>query len=155
MALRPSAETDRPRVDERFIVDNSVWQRQGQPTVRSAMARLMEAHSPWSILTCPPVVAAAGFSARSGADHDAVCRFLAEFPECEAHPRVALVLGIQNALWGSGLLRSVGAVDTVIAGYAIANDATVVHYDADFDHVGRVRDDFRHSWIAPRGTLDA
>lgn len=118
------------------------------------MARLMGSHSPWSILTCPPVVAKVGFSARSGVDHNAVCRFLAEFPECEA-PGVALVLDIQNALWSGGLLRAVGALDTVIAAYAIANNATVAHYDADYEHVGRVREDFRHVWIAPRGSLDA
>lgn len=118
------------------------------------MDRLMAQHSPWAVLTCPPVVAKVGFSARSGADHDAACQHLAEFPECEAHPSTDLVLAIQNALFNGGLFRAVGALDTVIAAYAIVNGATVVHYDADFEHVATVRDDFRQQWIAPRGSID-
>lgn len=149
------SEVERPLVGDRFVIDNSVWQRQSQPTVRSAMDRLLARHSPWSILTCPPVVAEVGFSARSGDDHDAVRGFLGEFPECEMHPSVALVLDIQNALFNGGLFRAVGAIDTVIAAYAIVNEATVMHYDGDFEHVARVRTDFRHQWIATRGTLDS
>ncbi len=114
----------------------------------------MASHSPWSILTCPPVVAEVGFSARSGRDHDTVCRLLSEFPECEVHPGVALVLDIHNALFHRGLVRAVGATDTVIAAYAIANHATVVHYDSDFEHIQKVYSGFDHSWIAERGTLD-
>lgn len=118
------------------------------------MTQIMATHSPWSMLVCPPVVAEVGFSARSGKDHDTVCRLLAEFPACERHPGTELVLGIQNALFHGGLLRAVGATDTVIAAYAIANEATVLHYDSDFEHVAAVRDDFNHSWIAARGSLD-
>lgn len=148
------ADLRRPRTARRFVIDNSVWQRQRQPAVRAAMDVLLAETSPWSILTCPPVVAEVGFSARNGHDHDAVREFLAAFPECETHPSVALVLSIQGALWDAGLARAVGAVDTIIAAYAIVNEATVVHYDSDFEHVAAVRDDFRHQWIAPRGSLD-
>lgn len=152
--MPPRTDVQRPKITHKFVIDNSVWQRQGQSVVRAAMDRFMARQSPWSILTCPPVVAEVGFSARSGADHDAVRRYLAEFPECEVHPSTDLVLAIQNAVFNGGLFRAVGALDTVIAAYAIANDATVVHYDADFEHVARVREDFRHQWIAPRGSID-
>lgn len=144
----------RPRTSARFIIDNSVWQRLRQPAVRAAMGTIMDSASPWSILTCTTVVAEVGFSARSGRDHDAVRDYLAAFPECETHPSAALVLDVQGAIWQAGLLRAVGAIDTVIAAYAIVNDATVVHYDADFEHVARAWNGFRHQWIAPRGTLD-
>ncbi|MGH3274312.1 MAG: hypothetical protein ACRDNZ_08305 [Streptosporangiaceae bacterium] len=98
--------------------------------------------------------AARSFSARSGTDHDTVRRSLAEFSECERHPSVGLVLDIQNAIFHGGLVRAVGATDTVIAAYAVANDATVIHYDGDFEHVAHVWPAFRHAWIAPRGSLD-
>ncbi len=117
------------------------------------MDQLLARHSPWAMLVCPPVVAEVGFSARSGNDHDAVRKFLGEFADCEIHPSSALVLDIQGALFNSGLVRAVGAVDTVIAAYAVANVATVLHYDHDFEHIGCLREDFRHAWIAPRGTL--
>jgi predicted nucleic acid-binding protein len=145
------AEIDSPRL----LIDNSVWQRQAQPEVRSAMTDLLDSRSPLDILICPPIVAEVGFSARSGPDHDAVRGFLAEFPECDSHPSVDLVLAVQNALFRGGLVRAVGALDTVIAAYAIANDAAVVHYDRDFERVARVWPDFRHTWIAPRGSLTA
>lgn len=153
MNPRPRAEAKRPRVAAGFIVDNSVWQRLSRPAVRAAMAQLTAGHSPWSILVCPPIAAEVGFSARDGADHDAVQAHLSAFPECETHPGTGLVLDIQNALWNGGLRQAVGAADTLIAAYAIANDATVVHYDSDFEHVERVRPDFRHRWIVPRGTV--
>jgi len=36
-----------------------------------------------------------------------------------------------------------------VAAHAIANNATVIQSDGDFEHVARVRSDFRHEWIAP------
>lgn len=138
----------------RFIIDNSVWQRQNQPAVRSAMTNLITIQSPLAVLTCPPVVAEVGFSARNSQDHAAVWRYLGEFPPCLNHPDNDLVLSIQSSLIRRGHLRAVGAIDTLIAAYAIENSATVLHYDSDFEHVAAVRDDFNHSWIAPRGSLD-
>jgi predicted nucleic acid-binding protein len=53
----------------------------------------------------------------------------------ERAPDESLVLDIQSALWGSGLVRPAGAVGILIAGYTIANDATVLTADHDFDHI--------------------
>jgi predicted nucleic acid-binding protein len=61
--------------------------------------------------------------------------------------------GSQNALWNRGLLRAAGAMDTLIAAYAIRNKATLLHYDRDFDHIASPTPDFRHEWIVPRGSL--
>ena len=52
-----------------------------------------------------------------------------------------------------GCVRAVGAMDTLIAAYAILNDAILLHYDREFEFVARVRTDFRHVWVAPRGSL--
>ncbi|MEQ1737888.1 MAG: hypothetical protein ABL886_15955 [Rhodoglobus sp.] len=38
-------------------------------------------------------------------------------------------------------------MDTLIAAYAIKNDATLLHYDRDFDHIGTVVPELRHQWI--------
>lgn len=119
------------------------------------MGQLLGSTNPRSVMTCPEVVAEVGYSARNGTEHNAIKAFLREFPECETAPSVRLVLDIQNALYNSGLVRAVGAVDIVIAAYAIANDAVLVHYDSDFEYVAKVRPDFKHQWIAPRGTLVA
>ena len=60
-------------------------------------------YTPWAILTCPPVVAEVGFSARTAADHAALRQSLAAFPECPRHPPAGLVQEIQHALWAAGL----------------------------------------------------
>jgi predicted nucleic acid-binding protein len=145
----------RGAVAERYLIDNSVWQRQRQPEVKAAMSRLVSARSPRSILVCPPIVAEVGFSARSGADHDAVLHALAAFPDCEEHPTSADLLDLQNALFNSGLVRAAGATDTLIAAYALANDATLVHYDRDYEFLARAEPALRHAWIAPPGSLPA
>ncbi len=138
---------------ERFIVDNSVWGRlRTTPAVRTALTALINAYSPSAIMICPPSVAEYGFSASTGGDHTRVMAQLKAFPECPQAPTSVEVLEMQNRLWNSGLLRAVGAMDTLIAAYALRNDAAVLHYDRDFEHVAAVTPGFRHEWVIPRGT---
>jgi predicted PilT family ATPase len=47
-----------------------------------------------------------------------------------------------------GLVRAAGSLEILIAGYAIANDATVLTADHDFDHIATVSD-LQHEYIAP------
>ena len=78
---------------------------------------------------------------------------LAAFPECVRTPTPHAALKIQNALWVAGRVRAAGTIDTLIAAYALANDATVLHFDSDFDHIATVIPAFRHQWIVPRGSI--
>ncbi len=41
-----------------------------------------------------------------------------------------------------------GAIDILIAGYAIVNDATVLTADHDFDYIARVSD-LQHEYVPP------
>ncbi len=66
----------------------------------------------------------------------------------ERAPDESLVLDIQSALWNSGLVRAAGAMDILIAGYAILNDATVLAADHDFAHIAAVTE-LRHEYVAP------
>lgn len=144
---------ERPAVP-RYLIDNSVWARLAtEPTVKDALTALTASHWAASILVCPPVVAEYGFSARNAGELDILRSELSAFDECNEAPGSDLPNRIQHALWSRGLKRSVGAMDTLIASYAIVNDATVVHYDSDFDHIGSVVGNFRHQWIVLRGTL--
>jgi predicted nucleic acid-binding protein len=137
-----------------YLVDSSVWARiPSSPTVKSAVLDIIASHGPNSIVVCAPVVAEVGFSARNGKDHSDLAAGLSAFSDCAIAPSTEDTLAIQNALWRSGLVRSVGAMDTLIAAYAIANGATVLHFDSDFDHVASVVPAFRHAWIVPRGSV--
>lgn len=70
-----------------------------------------------------------------------------------AHPARAEVLDVQSRLWNGGLLRAAGAMDTLIAAYALKNNAAVLHYDGDFEHIASVVPSFAHKWILPRGSI--
>jgi predicted nucleic acid-binding protein len=138
-----------------FIVDNSVWGRlPTKPDVRRAFEALIGTHRPSSILVCPPVVAEYGFSARTADEHRAIANALTAFAECQIAPDSPLTLDVQFRVWRAGLVRGAGALDTVIAAYALANDATVVHYDRDFEIIARAVPDLKHRWIVPRGSVD-
>ena len=147
---RPTARRTPPR----YLIDNSVWARLStDPEVVVALKQLLDLANPEDVLICPPIAAEVGFSARNGADHTALMEQLTAFTECPEHPASAEVMEIQNKLWNSGLLRAAGAMDTIIAAYALTNDAILVHYDRDYDHIASVMPAFRHQWIAPRGSL--
>lgn len=138
----------------RVLIDASVWSRvPHHGEVRERLRARLDLTRPGDVLICPPVALEVGFSARSGSDHAATRVALAEFDDCGQHPGSADVLEIQNRLWASGKVRAAGVADTLIAAYAIANDAEILHYDSDFDHIAGVIPELRHSWIAPRGSL--
>lgn len=118
-----------------------------------ALKQVLDVANPEDVLICPPIAAEVGFSARNGADHTALMQRLTSFAECSEHPASGEVLEIQNKLWNGGLLRAAGAIDTLIAAYALKNDAIVLHYDRDFDHIATVVPGFRHEWIVPRGSV--
>lgn len=136
-----------------YLIDNSVWARLADPEVAAALKMRLDLVRPDNALICSPIVLEVGFSARTGAEHSALVRFLDAFPGCTSHPDAADVLQIQNKLWNQGLLRAAGAMDTLIAAYAIKNSATLLHYDRDFEHIASVMTDFRQEWIVPQGSI--
>lgn len=143
------------KTEETFLIDHSVWGRLAtRKVVREAFDALIIRSRPTSLLVCPPTVAEYGFSARDAAEHEAIQRALTAFTECTTAPTSSDAMRIQHRLWSSGLVRAAGAFDTVIAAYAIANDATVLHYDRDFEHIAAAVPEFTHRWIVPRGSVD-
>lgn len=101
------------------------------------------------------------YSARSAADCHTILAdnehgkvFLA--PDDEV---ARIAVEIQGLLFDAGIGRAVGVSDLQIAATALRHTGpeqavTVVHYDADFDQVSRVRPDLRARWIVPAGSVD-
>lgn len=136
-----------------LLIDNSVWARLPTSTpVATAFRALVNASPADEILICPPIAAEVGFSARTPDDHSTLMQALLAYRECPITPDTRLTLAIQNALWTHGMLRAAGATDTLIAAYAIANDATVIHYDRDFEHLATATRTLKQRWIIPTGT---
>ncbi|NQX26511.1 VapC toxin family PIN domain ribonuclease [Microbacteriaceae bacterium VKM Ac-2854] len=154
-AFDPGPGPRRPRRPPiRYLVDNSAWARLPRSeAVNNAFRSIALTVSPSNILFSAPTSAEIGYSARDGREHSEMMRQLGAFGAADLAPTAHEVLGIQNALWNAGLVRAVGAMDVVIAAFAIANSATVLHYDSDFEHIRSVIPEFSHRWIVPRGSL--
>jgi predicted nucleic acid-binding protein len=132
-----------------YLVDNSVWSRLvlGDQTITARLRRIERAPSDL-LVTCPPQVLEFCHSARTPEEHALHrSRICLGFP-LERAPDESLVLDLQSRLWSKGLVRAAGAVDILIAGYAIVNDAIVLASDHDFCHIATVSD-LRHEYIAP------
>lgn len=128
-----------------FIVDNSVWWKAGRHPGIASRLRVVSTQD--LILTCPPQVLEYSSSARDAAEHAEFCRDMEVFFPAEEHPGQSDVLAIQRALWASGFVRGAGSMDTLIAAYAIANEAIVLTADRDHDHIAAAVPDFRHEFL--------
>lgn len=134
-----------------YLVDNSVWARlaSGDPEIAARLRRIERAPADLFV-TCPPQVLEFCHSARTPEEHARYRdRISLGFP-LERAPDEATLLDLQGALWSAGLVRSAGAVDLLVAAYALINDATVFTADRDFAHIARVSE-LRHEYIAPSG----
>lgn len=132
-----------------YLVDNSVWARlaSGDPAIRDRLERI--ARSPSDLfVTCPPQVVEFCHSARSPEEHAHYREQISLGFPLERAPDETLAVGIQSALWNAGLVRAAGTVDILIAAYAIANDATVLSADRDFEHIAAVCD-LAYEYVAP------
>ncbi|MFB8227906.1 PIN domain-containing protein [Cellulosimicrobium sp. NPDC055967] len=132
-----------------YLVDNSVWARlaRGDAAVTARLRRVERAPADLFV-TCPPQALEFCHSARTPDEHAFYREQISLGFPLEHAPDESLVLDIQAALWTSGLVRSAGAVDILVAAYAIVNDATVLAADHDFDHIARVSD-LQHEYVAP------
>lgn len=148
----PAARTQKRTM--RFVIDTSVWARLAtSPEVVEELKKIVELVSPIDLLVCPPVALEYGFTTPTGKAHSALTMQLQAFGKCDLHPTQDDVLEIQSLLWTGGLLRAAGAMDTLIAAYAMKNEAAVLHYDRDFEHIATVVPGFSHRWILPRGSI--
>ena len=154
MATRGSQPAALPPKPRRYLIDNSVWARLStDPAVVAALKAIVDLAHPDDVMVCAPIAAEIGFSARTGEGHSVLTSQLTAFAECSEHPTSDDVLQLQNSLWTAGLVRAAGAMDTLIAAYAIKNDAILMHYDRDFEHLASVAPTLRHEWIVPRGSV--
>jgi predicted nucleic acid-binding protein len=135
-----------------FCVDTSAWHHSTRPDV----ARVWRVHLEADELgLCDQVRLEILWSARSSKDYDGLAEELAALRSIaigassferalEVQRRLARVGGLHH--------RSVKIADLIIAAAAEAADATVLHYDADFDRISKVTGQ-PVRWIAPRGSV--
>lgn len=135
-----------------YLIDTSVLTRQRNPSVAAATGPIVAAGL---VAVCAPVMFEIGVTARNPVDHELLMVGLDAFghvPVTDAIQRSAL--DVQSELITRGAHRSVSLVDTLVALTALANDLTVLHYDADFELLAEVVG-CEQQWIVPRGSAEA
>lgn len=132
-----------------YLVDNSVWARlaSGDPFITRRLRHIERAPTDLFV-TCPPQVLEFCHGARTPAEYVRYRESISLGFPLERAPDESLVLDIQSALWNSGLVRAADAMDILIAGYAILNDATVLAADHDFAHIAAVTE-LQYEYVAP------
>lgn len=107
------------------------------PELADWLTRLTEAGL---LATCIPLDLEAGFSATSPTDHQLIMaqrrELLVELPPTSEV--AARACEAQAALAGVSQHRAAGAFDVLIAAFALAYRATVLHHDRDYDIIASV-----------------
>jgi predicted nucleic acid-binding protein len=135
-----------------LLLDNSAWARRAHPTVRERIAEQIEEGG---IGVCLPFLLEAGYSARTGGDHEQLLADLSLLPRINIDTDVErLALEAQSHLAKIGHHR-IPPSDLVIAACAHHAGAGILHYDRDYDVIGeRTNLDFESRWLAPAASLD-
>ena len=132
-----------------FLLDTSVLTRLRSPSILQRIRELDGAGLARTSMTDLEI----GFSARSADEWDRLLAALAAFRQydVEAH-HFDRARQVQRELAGGGL-RGRKVPDLLIAAVAEAASLTVVHYDADFDHIAAVTGQ-PTEWVVERGSID-
>lgn len=138
-----------------FLLDNSVLQRLDRaPAVAASVTNLIGGGD---LLGASDVTRLeAGYSATSSEVHGQVMDgfantlYLLKFADHVGE----VAVGLQRSMFAAGRGRAAGIADLLQAAVAIAHDAVLVHYDADFELLGEVEPRLRQQWVVPRGSVD-
>jgi predicted nucleic acid-binding protein len=136
----------------RFLADTSALVRiLRDETVR---ARWEPQITAGTVAVCPIVELEVLYTARSTANRDELLELLRNAFGWVLMPDRVFdrASHVQATLTELGAHRSAGAVDLLIAATAELHGLTLVHYDRDFDQIGRVTGQ-RAQWLAPPGEI--
>lgn len=135
-----------------YLVDTSVLARASrEPAVQ---AQLLHTSGEGILAVCTGIALEVGFTARNSAEWDAQAADLARFvilnPTAQTHD---IALGIQRALWHAGKVRAAGTTDIISAALAVQYQATILHYDRDFEHIAAAEPRLKQRWVVPAGSI--
>lgn len=133
-----------------FVLDTSVLKRLGRAEVRAVVGPLAARGEIGRPSICDLEV---GYSARTEAEWDQLVGALGAFTPIEtSSTHVRRALQVQRLL-ARRSQRGRKIPDLLIAAAAEELDATVLHYDADFDLIAGVTGQ-SCAWVVPAGTVE-
>lgn len=138
-------------VTPRYIADKSALVRLRYPEVSAVLSPLILAGE---VATCSVIELEILYSARSYQD-----LFQTRATRSRAFPLVQMAQAdfdrateVLEALAQRGLHRAAGIPDLLIAAVAERHTLTVIHYDADYEHVASVTGQ-PMQWVVPPGSV--
>lgn len=138
-----------------LLLDNSAWARLADSSLSQRRAdEIADALLAGRIATCLPFLLEAGYSARSADDHSLLLDELLALPLLHVDEDTEhRAIDAQRQLARAGHHR-LPPVDLILAAIADQRGLGVLHYDADYDTIGKKTDlRFDSVWLAPRGSL--
>jgi predicted nucleic acid-binding protein len=95
-----------------------------------------------------------GYTARGAREHQGVLAGRRRLIQLETVDEIAVrAREVQALMAARGHHRAAGVVDLLTASAAEHYGATVLHYDADFDHIAAVTGQ-PVAWVAPKGSVN-
>ena len=132
------------------LVDTSVLTRLARPSVRDVVEPMARAGQLARPTICDLEV---GYAARNADEWDRLIGALDAFVVVETSAaHVARALQVQRLL-AARSQRGRKLPDLLVAAAAEALNLTVLHYDADFEHISAVTGQ-AHQWVVRAGTVD-
>jgi predicted nucleic acid-binding protein len=132
------------------LVDKSAEVRWHEPSVAAVLDPLLQAGA---LATCAVMDLEALFSARNGPEHARLARARSGFAYLEtSDAMLRRARELQGLLARRGHHRAASSPDLIICAVAEHHEATVLHYDKDFDLIAKVSQvDAR--WVVPPGSI--
>ena len=131
-----------------YLLDSSVVTRLGEPSIVRRIEELDSDGLARATMTDLEI----GFSARNGDDWDRLSAALGAFRRVEVEAHHFDRAGQDQRALAAGGLRGRKVPDRLIAAIAESASLTVLHYDADFDHIASVTGQ-PTEWIVERGSV--
>jgi predicted nucleic acid-binding protein len=135
------------------LLDTSVITRvsHGKPLVKEALKALKDSVGGANIARCTMTDLEYCFSAENERQWDMRAKDLAVYGSVAVESAdFTTALDLQRELARVCLAKRRALI---IAAVAIRKDLTLVHYDADFDHIAKVSH-LKHQWIVAAGAVD-
>lgn len=134
------------------LIDTSTFARRRDPGVAQKVADLVLQRA---AATCVTIDLEAGYSGRSADDVRliSVQRRLYYVNLSVTEQIADRARQVQLTMAQRGHHRAAGIVDLLTAAIAEHHGASILHYDADFEHIAAVTGQAQH-WVAERGSLD-
>jgi predicted nucleic acid-binding protein len=136
------------------LIDNSAWARLNHPSLDAARSEeVAEAIVSGRLIVCLPFLLEAGFSARSGADHELMLNRLSRLPEAPI-TRLAEARALEAQRQLAIGHHRLPPTDLVLAAIADIAHVDILHYDHDFELIlEKTTLRFDSIWLAEPGSL--